>query len=87
MGKLTDQVAVVTGASKGIGAAIAKAFAAEGATVVVNYTASQHDADLVVAVRERVARHMRFRVMSRSHRMSNVCSPIHRECLGELIFS
>jgi len=36
-GKLNGTVAVVTGASKGIGAGIAKAFAAEGASVVVNY--------------------------------------------------
>ena len=49
MGKLTDKVAVVTGASKGIGAAIAKAFAAEGAAIVVNYAASRRDADAVVA--------------------------------------
>ena len=49
MGKLTDKVAVVTGASKGIGAGIAKALAAEGAAVVVNYAASRRDADAVVA--------------------------------------
>jgi 3-oxoacyl-[acyl-carrier protein] reductase len=49
MGKLTDKVAVVTGASKGIGAGIAKALAAEGAMVVVNYAASRSDADTVVA--------------------------------------
>ena len=47
-GKLTNQVAVVTGASKGIGAGIAKQFAAEGAAVVVNYASSKSDADKVV---------------------------------------
>jgi 3-oxoacyl-[acyl-carrier protein] reductase len=49
MGKLADKVAVVTGASKGIGAAITKALAAEGAAVVVNYAASRRDAEMVVA--------------------------------------
>src|ERR1700721_867240 len=49
MGKLKDQVAVVTGASKGIGAGIAKAPHAEGASVVVNYSSSKSGADKVVA--------------------------------------
>jgi 3-oxoacyl-[acyl-carrier protein] reductase len=48
MARFTDKVAVVTGASKGIGAGIAKRLAAEGALVVVNYASSADDANRVV---------------------------------------
>lgn len=48
MSKLANKVAVVTGASKGIGAGIAKALAAEGAAVIVNYASSKAGANRVV---------------------------------------
>jgi len=49
MSKLTGKVAIVTGASKGIGASIARHLAEAGAAVVVNYASSKKDADLIVA--------------------------------------
>lgn len=49
MSKLKGKVAIVTGASKGIGAGIAKGLSAEGASVVVNYSSSKEGADRVVA--------------------------------------
>jgi 3-oxoacyl-[acyl-carrier protein] reductase len=49
MSKLSGKIAVVTGASKGIGAGIAKGLAAEGAAVVINYASSKEGADRVVA--------------------------------------
>ena len=48
MKRLDNKVAIVTGASKGIGAGIAKAFGAEGAAVVVNYARDHEGAERVV---------------------------------------
>jgi 3-oxoacyl-[acyl-carrier protein] reductase len=53
MGKLAGKTAVVTGASKGIGAGIAKAFGVEGANVVVNYARGKEDAEKVAAAIEK----------------------------------
>lgn len=52
MDRLSGKVAIVTGGSKGIGAAIAKKLASEGAAVVVNYASSQTEADAVVSAIE-----------------------------------
>ena len=47
--ELSNKVAVITGAARGIGSAIAKRFAAEGALVVINYTSRQEEAERTMA--------------------------------------
>jgi NAD(P)-dependent dehydrogenase (short-subunit alcohol dehydrogenase family) len=76
MGKLSHNVADVTGASKGIGAEIARELAAESASVVVNYAASRDLADKVVdEIAAPAAGRLRSRVTSRRPRMLSAYSP------------
>ena len=64
MGELSGKVAIVTGASKGIGAAIARRFAEAGAAVAVNYASGKADADRVAnEISARPARPWRSRRM------------------------
>ena len=70
MTDLSGKVAIVTGASKGIGAGIAKTLAAAGAAVVVNYASSREGADKVVAeITGTAAERWRCRETSPSRRM------------------
>jgi len=71
--RLAGKVAVVTGASKGIGAGIAKQLAAEGAAVVVNYASSKEGADQVVNELPRGGKAIAVRAMWRKRKTSSIC--------------
>jgi len=86
--KLSDKVAVVTGASKGIGAAIARQLASEGAAVVVNYSSSKEGADRVVAeIKKDGGKAVAVQADVVRKPTSNVCSPNPRKLSVGSIFS
>ena len=88
MGELSGKVAIVTGASKGIGAAIARRFADAGAAVAVNYASGKADADKVV---EEIVRKGGKAVAIQANvgraPTSSVCSPRPRRSSGPPAFS
>ena len=80
--KLTGKVGIVTGASKGIGAGIAKYLAAEGASVVVNYASSKEGAEQVVnEITREGGKAIAVQGDVSRRKMSNVYSPKPRKHL------
>ena len=81
--KLNGKVAVVTGASKGIGAGIAKEFGEAGAAVIVNYVSSKTDADKVVnEITKRGGKLWQFKAASPRRRTLRDCSLKRRKRSG-----
>ena len=80
MSKLQDKTALVTGASKGIGAGISKELAASGAAVAVNYAADRYSAETVVrAITAAGGRAVTIQEMCRRPAMSLGCSSKRRQ--------
>ena len=86
MSNLKGKVAVVTGASKGIGAGIARALGAAGASVVVNYASDKAGADKVVADITKAGGQGRWRsrLTCRGLRIFPACSPPAQKEFGTL---
>ena len=86
--RLAGKVAVVTGASKGIGAGIAKQLAAEGAAVVVNYASSKEGADQVVnEIAARGGKAIAVQGDWRKQKTSSTCLPKQTKYSAGSIFS